>query len=120
VEVVDQFLDLGAGGPTPGDQIIFATTVSRDGGPAGETGGSCTVTTVDPSGALTGSYQATARLRDGVITTQALVTFGPGLQAPFTLAITGGTGRYRGVSGEVEVRQLSETTEDYIVRLDKR
>jgi allene oxide cyclase-like protein len=120
VEVVDQFLDLGAAGPTPGDQIIFATTVSRDGHPAGDTGGSCTVTTVAPSGALTGSCQATARLRDGVITTQALVSFGPGLQPPFTLAITGGTGRYRGAAGEVEVRQLSETTEDYIVRLDKR
>jgi|tagenome__1003787_1003787.scaffolds.fasta_scaffold20937391_1 hypothetical protein len=120
VEVVDRFLDLGASGPTPGDQIIFATTVSRDGHPAGDTGGSCTVTTVDPSGALTGSCQATARLGDGMLTTQALVTFGPGLQPPFRLAITGGTGRYRGAAGEVEVQQRSETTEDYIVRLDKR
>jgi hypothetical protein len=120
VEVVDQFLDLGAPGPTPGDQIIFATTVSRDGHPAGDTGGGWTVTTVDPSGASTGSCQATARLRDGLITTQALVTFGAGLQPPFTLAITGGTGRYRGVAGEVQVRQLSEKTEDYVVRLDKR
>ena len=58
----------------------------RDGHPAGDTGGSCTVTTVDPSGALTGSCQATARLRDGLITTQALVTFGPGLQALYDAA----------------------------------
>jgi hypothetical protein len=33
---------------------------------------------------------------------------------------TGGTGRYRGVAGEVQVRQLSEKTEDYVVRLHKR
>jgi hypothetical protein len=32
--VVDQFLDLGGEGPTPGDQIVFATTVSREGRPA--------------------------------------------------------------------------------------
>jgi hypothetical protein len=59
-------------------------------------------------------------LRGGLLTTQALVTFRPGLQPPFTLAITGGTGEYSGASGEVEVRQITGTTEDYIVRLDSR
>ena len=41
-------------------------------------------------------------------------------QGAVTLAITGGTGRYRGADGEVEVRQMSDTTEDYVVRLDRR
>jgi hypothetical protein len=120
VQTADEFLDLGATGLTSGDQIIFATAVSRGGRSAGVTGGSCTVTTIDPDNRFTASCQATARLGDGVITTQALVTFRDGLQPPFTLAITGGTGRYSGAGGEVEVRQISDTTEDYIVRLDRR
>lgn len=120
VEVVDEFVDLGGTGLTPGDLAVFATTVSRDGRAAGVTGGSCTVTTVDSSTTFTASCQATARLSGGLITTQALVTFRNGLQPPFTLAITGGTGRYRGASGEVEVRQITDTTEDYVVRLDAR
>jgi hypothetical protein len=120
VQTADEFLDLGATGLTSGDQIIFATAVSRDGRSAGVTGGSCTVTTLGPNNTFTASCQATARLRGGLITTQALVTFRNGLQPPFTLAITGGTGRYSGAGGEVEVRQISDTTEDYIVRLDRR
>jgi len=120
VEIVDEFLDLGATGLTSGDQVIFANAVSRNDRPAGIAGGSCTVTTVDANNTFTASCQATARLRGGQITTQALVTFREGLQAPFTLAITGGTGRYSGADGEVEVRQTSDTTEDYIVRLDRR
>jgi hypothetical protein len=120
VETVDEFLDLGETGLTSGDQIIFAAAVSRDGRPADVTGGSCTVTTIDSYDTFTASCQATARLRGGLITTQALVTFRDGLQRPFTLAITGGTGQYRGAGGEVEVRQISDTRENYIVRLDKR
>jgi hypothetical protein len=120
VETADEFLDLGETGLTAGDQIIFATAVTRDGRPEGVTGGSCTVTTIDPSNTFTASCQATARLRGGLITTQALVTFRQGLQRPFTLAITGGSGQYRGADGEVEVRQISDTTENYIVRLDGR
>jgi hypothetical protein len=119
VQVTDEFIDLGAPGLSPGDQAVFATAVSRDGRPEGVTGGSCTVTTLNSDNSFTASCQATARLRGGLVTTQALVTFRAGLQPPFTLAITGGSGEYSGASGEVEVRQITDTTEDYIVRLDK-
>jgi hypothetical protein len=120
VQIVDDFLDLGATGLSPGDQAVFANSVSRNGRAAGVAGGSCTVTTVDAGNTFTASCEATARLRGGQITTQALVTFREGLQPPFTLAITGGTGRYRGADGEVEVRQITDTTENYVVRLDRR
>jgi hypothetical protein len=120
VEVTDEFLDLGATGLSPGDQAVFATAVSRDGRPEGPTGGSCTVTSVNSDNTFTASCQATAQLRGGLLTTQALVTFNEGLQPPFKLAITGGTGEYSGASGEVEVRQITDTTEDYVVRLDRR
>jgi hypothetical protein len=120
VEVTDEFVDVGDAGPSPGDQVVFATAVSRNGRPAGVTGGSCTVTNLGSDDTFTASCQATARLQEGQITTQALVTFRAGLQPRFTLAVTGGTGRYSGASGEVEVHQITDTTEDYIVRLDRR
>src|SRR5256714_8221873 len=116
VEVTDEFVDLGAPGLSAGDQIVFATAVSRGGRPEGVTGGSCTVTSLNSDSTFTASCQATAQLRGGLLTTQALVTFGPGLQPPFKLAITGGTGEYSGASGEVEGRQMTETTAEYIVR----
>jgi hypothetical protein len=119
-QITDEFIDIGAPGPSPGDQVIFATAVSRDGHSEGTTGGSCTVTNINPDNTFTASCQATSQLRGGLLTTQALVTFRTGLQPPFKLAITGGTGAYSGASGEVEVRQITDTTEDYIVRLDRR
>src|SRR3954452_18822653 len=119
-QITDEFMDLGAPGLSPGDQAVFATAVSRDGRPEGTTGGSCTVTNLNADNTFTATCQATSRLRGGLLTTQALVTFRNGVQPPFQLAITGGTGVYSGASGEVEVQQSTDTTEDYIVRLDTR
>jgi hypothetical protein len=119
-EVTDQFFDAGAPGPSPGDRVVFATSLTRDGRPWGDAGGSCTVTSLNADGTFTASCQAVSRDRDGLLATQSLVTFRNGLQPPFKLAITGGTGRYSGAAGEVEVRQLTETTETYTVRLDSR
>jgi hypothetical protein len=120
VQITDQFIDLGAPGISVGDQAVFATALSRDGRPYGTSGGSCTVAIVNADGTFTASCQATAQTIDGITATQSLVTFRNGLQPPFKLAITGGTGRFSGAGGEVEVRQITDTTEDYIVRLDRR
>src|SRR3954454_3935993 len=120
VEVTDKFLDLGDPGLSPGDQPVFATALSRDGRPEGVTRGSCTVTSLNSDNTFTASCQATAQLRGGVLTTQALVTFRSGLQPPFKLALTGGTGKYSRARGEAEVPQMTDPTEDYVVRLDSR
>jgi hypothetical protein len=82
VEVTDEFLDLGDPGLSPGDQPVFATALSRDGRPEGVTGGSCTVTSLNSDNTFTASCHATAQLRGGLLTTQAVVTFGPSLQPP--------------------------------------
>jgi Allene oxide cyclase barrel like domain len=120
VQITDEFIDLGAPGISVGDQAVFATALSRDGRPYGTTGGSCAVTIVNSDGTFTASCHAESQTNDGLTATQALVTFRNGLQPPFKLAITGGTGRFSGAGGEVEVRQITDTTEDYIVRLDRR
>src|SRR5438876_3854523 len=66
VEVTDEFLDLGAPGLGSGDQVVFATAVSRNGRPEGVTGGSCTITSLNSDTTFTASCQATAQLRGGL------------------------------------------------------
>ena len=77
------------------------------------------ITTVEGYNAFTAHCVATLRLRGGQITLQGLVPFSETDMGPFTVAVTGGTGAYRGVSGEMTVRSLSDTRELYILRLDR-
>jgi hypothetical protein len=75
---------------------ILGTTVATDVAP--------------PEVQLTG----TLSLRDGQITAQ-------GLEEPptegGTIAVTGGTGRYRGARGELSFHDISDTTSDLVVNL---
>jgi hypothetical protein len=50
---------------------------------------------------------ATYAVRGGQITGQALIRLGD--PAPYAVAITGGSGKYEGVEGEVQVDPASET-----------
>ena len=54
--------------------------------------------------------QAAATLPGGQITSQGSVSIPPAVGVPFTVAITGGTGRYRGARGTIESDQTSQTT----------
>src|SRR3954470_19220175 len=91
-------LDLGASGPSLGDQQVFTARFGADGRTIGFDGGVCTLVR------LPAAYQcvATNSLPDGQLTAQALVDFqkAPG---PFQFAITGGTERYRSARGTVSV-----------------
>jgi uncharacterized Zn-binding protein involved in type VI secretion len=119
-ETESQFLDLGPSGLGAGDQFTFADALSRDGRPVGVDGGSCTITSVDSYDAFTANCVATLRLRGGQIAVQGLVSFADNGMRPFTVAITGGTGAYRGASGEMDIRPVTDTKEIYILRLDRR
>lgn len=91
--------------PSRGDQIVFEDALLRGGSQVGAGGGTCTVTAVsqsDPPLAL--ACQVSYQLPDGQITAQ-----GRASNAPVkTLAITGGTGRYVGASGELELTELGD------------
>jgi hypothetical protein len=50
---------------------------------------------------------ATYSFRGGQITGQALIRLGD--PAPYAVAITGGSGKYKGAEGEVRVRPASAT-----------
>jgi hypothetical protein len=98
------FLDLGAAGISLGDQIVFTTKLLRGNTEVGHQGGVCTVTSVQRNEA---QCVATYSLPGGQITGQALIVLGD--PTPYAVAITGGSGRYGGVEGEIDVDPASQT-----------
>ena len=114
-----QMLDLAPSGSV-GDQFVFADDLYRDGRWVGDDGGSCTITRFQSYDEFDANCIDTLRLRGGQITLQGLVTFSNGGLDRTTVAITGGTGAYRGASGEVVIRAVSDTNEIYTVRLGRR
>jgi hypothetical protein len=72
----------------------------------------CTVTSVERQEA---QCIATFSLRGGQITAQALVRLGD--LSPYLVAVTGGSGKYKGVEGEIEVRPVSDRSGIHIFRL---
>jgi hypothetical protein len=119
-ETQSEFLDLGTAGPSLGDELIFSETLFRNGHEVGDSGVVCTVTRVmPPYDVLTFHCVATLRLHRGQITLQGLIDVqGEDDQGPFVVAITGGTGAFRGAGGEAVVRDTGETTALYKLRLD--
>ena len=117
-----EFLDLGTSGPSLGDELVFSETLFYRGREAGMSGVVCTVThVVPPYDVLTLHCVATLSLRRGQITLQGLVEVqGEDDPGPFTVAITGGTGAFRGVGGEAVIRDVSETRTIYKLRFDSR
>jgi hypothetical protein len=91
----DAEYDLGAPGPSAGDQRTFYDVlVDRKGRRVGYSAGSCAVESVSPP---VFSCTVTFSLPGGQLATQLLTTPGP---APKPLAVTGGTGAYRYARGE--------------------
>jgi hypothetical protein len=119
--VQDSFLDLGSPGFTVGDKDVFSDDLSRTrgGDVIGSDGGECTVVRVDE--VFYGfAFQClvTFSLPRGQITTQGLIEYTNGEpEDPATLAITGGTRRYKRARGQVKVRFLSETEAKIVFRL---
>ena len=100
-----EVIDVGASGPSIGDYFVFFETLSVRGREVGIGAGQCvTVEGVPPYATFTAQCVATLDLARGQITLQGLVEFqGEGEMSPFTVAITGGTGAYRGAGGEARV-----------------
>ncbi len=113
--VQSEWLDLGASGPSLGDEFVFIETLQRKGRDVGTAGGACMVAGAKPPyEVMTYQCVATLRLRDGQIGLQGLLdATGPNDPQPFTLAITGGTGAYRRASGDAIL-----TLTEYDLRFD--
>lgn len=92
-----------------GDQSVFADVIVDDEGKEiGRLGGVCTATKVESDKDFETQCQVTYHLSKGQITVQGLLDADDFEEGEFTEAVTGGTGIYKNVSGEVHV----ELTED--------
>jgi hypothetical protein len=117
-----EVLDLGDTGPTLGDELVFSETLFRRGREVGVSGVVCTLTQVVPPYGDVLMYHCvgTLSLQKGQITLQGLIELqGMDDPGPFRVAITGGTGAFRGAGGEAVVLNVSETTSIYKLRFDK-
>ena len=99
----DGFIDVGVGeDPNPGDGYAFSDDLFRGGRAVGDRGGVCTLVRVEPARLAppsvprpTGCPTGRSRPRGSSPSTSRPAP------RPYTLAVTGGTGAYRAVEGEV-------------------
>ena len=99
-------IDLGAPGLSQGDQQVITMDVFQGDRRIGESHVLCSIVRVDAAThAWTGQCTNVTSLPGGDIVTQGLVTSAQEEQAPFTQAITGGTGSFRGAKGQLTVSE---------------
>src|SRR3954470_1226569 len=102
-----QLVDPGQDGPTPGDQAASTSDLFRDAHFMHKVGTviiSCTVVTADEL-----ECGATGHLRGGDVQVNGAV---PTATKPAALAITGGTGKFRGANGEIRTTPLGADGSD--------
>ena len=104
-QVHQTLLDHGEPGFGVDDIVVFSNDLYQRGRKIGEDGGTCTVIRVTPGQAPTMYCAGNNTLPGGQVSVAGFAA--PG--APFELAITGGTGRYRGVHGQVVGHNTSAT-----------
>jgi hypothetical protein len=104
--------------PSRGDEIVFEDVLlDDDGDVVGEGGGTCVVTDLRETAPLLRlACDATYELRGGQVVAQGRTTN----DAVKTLAIVGGTGRYVGASGELELTENGDGTGSLVLRLARR
>ena len=93
-------LDLGAPGPSTGDQQIITMDVFKGAKRVGESHVVCTVVRADVA-----QCDNVTSLPGGQIVATGLVTSAQEETSPFTQAITGGTGAYRNAHGQLTVSE---------------
>lgn len=102
-EVDSADLDLGTPGFSLGDRFVFSDNLFKHGKVIGSAHGDCVLTRIQGQ---TGAFQCavTAVFRGkGQITGQGVFAFTENETAPFALAVTGGTGRFKDAGGQVVV-----------------
>ena len=103
-----QVIDIGKKGPSPGDQVIETTVDFAKGKRVDRSVLNCVDITVTAS-AFDVLCHGALIFRDGQVEFQGETNF----HTPFTVAITGGSGAYQNVGGQLTVeRTLPHTTTD--------
>lgn len=112
----EQDIDVGRRGPSVGDRFVFSENLfDEDKKRIGRLAASCDVAAVkrNSNGKVKDSLMqclGTFRLSDGQITVQGAMWWS---EEDPVLAITGGTGRYDGASGHVDLDFVNDKRTDY-------
>jgi allene oxide cyclase-like protein len=102
-------VDNGKPGPTLGDTNVITEDVYVGGKKVGTSDLTCTLVRLDPvKHFFAVECLNTTVLPDGQITAQGVVTSDEVEKVPFKQAITGGTGAYKGVRGELTVDEAGD------------
>jgi hypothetical protein len=99
-------------GLSQGDQQVLAVDYFQAGTRVGEESTICMVTRVEANGASTVHCTGVESLPGGQITTEGTINYGPNefpKADPYSLAIKGGTGKYRTAHGEIRIQELTAT-----------
>lgn len=97
-------IDLGAAGSSLGDEIVFSGPLMQGGQQIGHQGAVCTTVSLQRQEA---QCTATYSFGGGQITAQSLIILNS--PAPYEVAITGGTGKYEGATGQIHVLPATPT-----------
>jgi hypothetical protein len=109
-EVAETFVDLGDKDFSQADQFVFTNDLFRGDTRIGTDGGVCTVSNLTAEGATSVYCSGSNALPGGQVAVQGLVDYAPGEEVkkePYSLSITGGTGKYRNARGEAIIKELS-------------
>lgn len=113
VNTEEAFIDVGEPDFSLGDQFVFSSNLKRYGERVGHSGVVCTITSVSREES---QCVGTVRLRRGQIAVQGLIAGSPGR---FALPVTGGSGAFEGVGGEMHVRERSGGREVLLFHLSR-
>ncbi|GAA1088171.1 allene oxide cyclase barrel-like domain-containing protein [Streptomyces javensis] len=111
------FVDVAPPGNSQGDELIVTGDLSRSNVTVGRFDEVCTVTRTAPMDTSDLQCQITLSLPEGRITVQGVFTITSAGPGDITLAITGGTGRYRTAHGYIHAVNTSDTETQLTVYL---
>jgi hypothetical protein len=100
-------VDVGKPGPSLGDMNVITEDVYRNGKRVGTSDIQCTMVRVELPKFAVQCFNTTS-LPGGQITAQGIVTSDQIEKVPFVQAVTGGTGAYTGVGGELTVDEAGD------------
>src|SRR5262245_33542541 len=96
-------LDLGAPGPSPGDQLIITMDLFKGSKRVGESHVVCTTVRVGRPSIV--QCENVSNINGSQIVASGVVTSDEEEQTPFVQAITGGTGAFSGAEGQLTVSE---------------
>ncbi|RNG38833.1 allene oxide cyclase barrel-like domain-containing protein [Streptomyces botrytidirepellens] len=112
------FVDVGTPGPSQGDEFVLSGDLLQGAATVGTFGEVCTLTRVGPvADSFDQQCVGTLVLADGQITIQGIVSVTAAGPGDITVAITGGTGRYRTAHGYVHATLINATDTGLTVHL---